>query len=216
MENGQKWRWTGVCGWGEQTRRVSLCCGLQQPSQQVFCKPRLYLEVEHLPPHQKNPLTVLWPPVCVSFSWFSSAACWSPILAGPIHLLLSSQISTDILSLPNGSVCSQLLWGPSSVATYTRPQANSSEPFGKKSNKGSSTCFHIANSHISTSGSQGLFHNSFGCRAWTPCLSRRGRQCMSLGLITTMKAKGTSYLSPHLWHLGQIPALASQMLLPEP
>lgn len=38
--------------------------------------------------------------------------------------------------------------------------------------------------------------------------------CVSLGLISNVKAKGASYLSPHLWQLGQIPGLASQMLFP--
>lgn len=38
--------------------------------------------------------------------------------------------------------------------------------------------------------------------------------CVSLGLISTVKAEGAGYLSPHLWQLGQIPGLASQMLFP--
>lgn len=36
----------------------------------------------------------------------------------------------------------------------------------------------------------------------------------SLGLPSTVKAQGASYLSPHLWQLGHIPGLASQMLFP--
>lgn len=38
--------------------------------------------------------------------------------------------------------------------------------------------------------------------------------CVSLGLISTVKAEGASYVSPHLWQLGQILGLASQMLFP--